>query len=286
MKKNSYFLVTLLISTLMANIAFSLEVILPITSNNISRDEYEISLLKLVLEKAGEPYEIKTSNYVFSQTRILTFLESGGGINLYWMGTSAELEEKLLPIRYPINRGLLGYRVFIIHKNHQEKFDNIQTLADLQKYQGAQGIGWSDNIILESAGLKQYQINYDNIFKMINAGNRIDYFSRGANEAWVEVEARKNIFPYLAIEKKILLVYPFCQFFFTSRSNQKLARVLEKGFQNAYNDGSFMQFFSNHPKIKSVLKQTDLNRRIRIEIPNPLLTKETAAIPAQYWHEK
>ena len=54
---------------------------------------------------------------------------------------------------------------------------------------------------------------YDSIFKMIDLGGRIDYFSRGVMEAFMEVEERKHQCPNLAVEKNVLLVYPFAMSF-------------------------------------------------------------------------
>lgn len=275
----------LLISLIVTNSAFAVEIKLPITSKYAERDAYKIGLLKLVLQKAKRKYKITISSTEYTQARILNALKKGDNkINLYWMGTSTKIEKDLLPIRFPIYRGLLGHRIFIINKGDQAKFDNVNILGDLQKYKGSQGIGWSDIEILEHSGLKQHTTKYESIFKMINRGGRIDYFSRGVSEAFVEVEARKDKLPNLAVEKKVLLVYPFAMFFFTNRSNKELARVLEDGFREAYKDGSFNKYFYNHPDIKKIFKEANIENRIRIEIPNPLLTPETIAIPNKYWH--
>lgn len=89
------------------------EIKLPITSQNNQRDTFQISLLKLVLEKAGADFKITFAPVVYSQARIIHELKTGSDkINLYWMGTSDELEKDLRPIRFPVYRGLLGYRAF------------------------------------------------------------------------------------------------------------------------------------------------------------------------------
>jgi len=89
-------------------------------------------------------------------------------INVMWFGTSAAYEKELLPIRFPLYRGILGHRVFIINQKSQVDFDKIKNLNDLQSMVGGQGIGWSDVDILEYSGLKQEQASYDNLFKMID----------------------------------------------------------------------------------------------------------------------
>lgn len=265
--------------------AIALEIKLPVTSQYAERDAYKIGLLKLVLEKTNVHYTITTAPVNYTQARIITSLKRGSDrINLYWMGTSSKIEKDLLPIRFPAYKGLLGYRIFIIHKNDQPKFNHVQTLVDLQNFRGIQGIGWADNEILEHSGLPQRVGSYESIFKMVNKGGRIDYFSRGVGEAFVEVGARHGKLTNLAVEKNVLLVYPFALFFFTSRKNQELANILEEGFRRAYQDGSFDQYFYSHPDIKKIFKQANLENRIRIDIPNPLLTAETASLPNHFWH--
>jgi hypothetical protein len=264
---------------------FAIEIKLPITSEYVERDAYQIGMLKLVLEKAGVEYKIRISPRKYSQKRIIVTLKKGSDkINLYWMGTSIKIEKELLPIRFPVYRGLLGHRVFVIHKDDQSRFDTVKSLSDLQKYKGGQGIGWSDIAVLEHSGLKQHQATYETLFKMINFGGRLDYFSRGIGEAFVEVDARKDKLPNLVVEQKILLVYPFAMFFFTSRTNKELAKILENGFRKAYEDGIFNKYFYSHPYIKKIFKQANMDNRVRIDIPNPLLTPETLSIPNKYWH--
>lgn len=244
---------------------------------------YQISLIKFLLNKANVQYELSSKNE-YSGARTLEELKSGKNINIYWMGTSEQMEKELIPIRYPLFRGLLGHRIFIINKNDQAKFNKIKTLQDLKKLKGAQGIGWSDIPILENAGLKQFATEYEHIFNMINAGGRVSYFSRGLNEAFSEVEARKSTHSNLAVEKKVVLVYPFAMFFFVSPQDKPLADALNKGFELAYADGSFEDFFYNNKVIKESLKNAALDKRIKLEIKNPFLTNETKNIDKKYWH--
>ena len=260
----------------------AISIVIPRTSTNVERDSYEMGLLKLILEKAGESYTLTRTSRIYTQSRVIKSLENNEKISIYWMGTSKELEKKLLPIRIPLAFGILGYRVFIIHKNQQSKFDKITTLSDLQKLKGAQGYGWSDNEILEYSGLKQHQNAYENIFKMVNHGNRIDYFSRGLNEAFGEVTSREGSLTNLTVEKKILLVYPFSKFFFISKENKKLEKLLTEGIEKIIEDKSFIKYFYNNEHIKKMFKNSNLKNRIRIDIPNPLLSEETKEALEKY----
>lgn len=258
----------------------------PLTSNNKERDSYQLDLIKFILNKMNVKYKIESTKQVFTQARIISELKHGNLINIYWMGTSAQLEKEFQAIKFPIYRGLLGHRIFIINKEDQKLFNTIKTLDDLQKFKGAQGIGWSDIAILESSGLEQHAAKYENIFNMINRGGRVSYFSRGLNEAFDEVESRKSNLSNLKVEDNIVLIYPFSMFLFLNKENKKLYTVLKTGFEKAYKDGSFQKFFYSHPKIAESIKKSNLKNRIKIEIPNPFLTPDTLNIENTYWHGK
>lgn len=261
--------------------AETLKVLVPRTSEEPDRNMYQLQLLNFILKKAGiKDYIIEETKQLYTQARIEKELKSGK-IDLYWMGTSEKFERELIPIYYPIYRGLLGYRVFIIHKASQKRFDKVRTLKDLQKFIGAQGIGWSDNAILEHAGLKQVQAKYENIFLLIEK-RRVDYFSRGITEAHREVLARRNKYKNITVENKILLVYPFAMFFFVSPKNKELAQILNRGFDNAYRDGSFNRWFYSIPYIKNALRVIKGRRTIYID--NPLLSERVKNLPAYRWH--
>lgn len=259
------------------------EIVLPKMTNYQERSNYPSELLAFVLDKAEYVYTFKLTPSLHTQARIAESLKLGR-VDVFWMGTSEEYESSLYAIPYPLYRGLLGYRIFVIHRGNQARFDQVRGLEDLQKLLGIQGIGWSDIEVLEYSGLHQDEAIYDNIFDMIHRG-RADYFPLGFQEAYVRMEARLPELPSLAIEKRILLVYPFAMFFFVNKENTELISAIELGFERAYQDGSILDFFYNHPDIKTAITRAQLDQRLRIDIPNPNLTKRTRNIPKRYWHE-
>jgi len=261
----------------------ALEIKLPVTSKYLSRDNFNIGLLKLLLSKIPGEHKISSTVLQYTQARIVKELQKGESINLYWMGTSPELERDLLPIYFPIYRGLLGHRVLIIHKNDKSRFDNITSLNGLRKYIGIQGIGWSDIKILENSNLMQKQAAYENIFSLMNRG-RYDYFSRGINEAYREVASRQSAMPNLYIDENILLVYPFAFYLFTNPGNEELAGLLTQAFNQAYDDGSFLDYFYQHSETLETFKLMNIKKRVRYEIANPFLTSQTKALADKYWH--
>ncbi|MCJ8339931.1 MAG: hypothetical protein MJK10_15800 [Pseudomonadales bacterium] len=276
-------IITLVALSLFNAPLYALEIKLPVTSKYLSRDNFNIGLLKLLLSKIPGEHKISSTVLQYTQARVVKELKKGESINLYWMGTSPELERDLLPVYFPIYRGLLGHRVLIIHKNDKSSFDHITSLDDLSNYVGVQGIGWSDIKILEHAKLKQKQAVYENIFSLMNRG-RYDYFSRGINEAYREVASRQSAMPNLYIDENILLVYPFAFYLFTNPENEELARLLTQAFNQAYDDGSFLDYFYKHSETLETFKLMNIKKRVRYDIANPFLTSRTKAIAARYWH--
>ena len=51
----------------------------------------------------------------------------------------------LIAVPIPLFRGLEGLRLSFIHADAQEKFNQVNTLADLKKLKAAQQVGWADN---------------------------------------------------------------------------------------------------------------------------------------------
>ena len=279
-KTGSYFLlpILLIISINSSWAAISVKV------SDTRENNFYMEVLSWVLEKSGKEFKIISKKYPVSSQKRKIFLLKNGEIDILYAGTSKQLEKELLPIRFPIMRGLVGRRLFIIHKNYQVDYNLIMTLKDLKKHTGVQGIGWGDKEVLEASGLKQVEKLYDDIFRNINAGSRY-YFPRGMTEVFSEFIDKKQKLPNLDIEKRIVLVYKTAVFFFVNPSNIELANIVKTGFSKAYEDGGYYRFFYNHPLIKSSIEQANLQKRIKIEIPNPFLSSDTEAIPKQYWHQ-
>jgi len=246
------------------------------------RDQFPLAVLDLALKKMNVDFTVKPASEVMERTRAIASLQAGEGVNIMWSSMGAEMEKNLRPIRIPIHRGLIGHRLFIINKNRQADFSKITTLNDLKKFTAGQGLGWADIKILENVGLKVDANKYDLLFKQIEAGN-IDYFPRGANEAFAEVAAHQSTEPSLAVESHILVVYPSDQIFYFAKANEELASIVEKGLLAAYEDGSYMKLFIGTPSIQQTMKDGAFDKRVRIDIPNPLLSDEDKAIPAKYW---
>jgi len=240
------------------------------------------AVLDLAMREAHADYTIRSSSDVMQRERALRELAAGRSINLAWVSMSASDEARLRPVRIPIYRGLIGYRVLLIRKDRQAEFDKIDSLDQLKALTGGQGFGWVDTGILRDAGLHVETSTYDSLFPMTEAG-RIDYFPRGVVEAWTELAARGAANPDLVVERHLLLAYRSDFIFYTSKYDDALARTIETGLRAAYRDGSYQRLFDSQPVIQSALERAELAHRTVIHLDNHYLSDADRNIPSEYW---
>lgn len=248
------------------------------------RWNYARTLVELALQHSGRDYVLKPTEEEMTQARTARELELGH-IQFIWAGTSADYEQRFQAIRIPVLRGLDGYRICIINPARQDAFKAVTSLDAFKNVTIGQDPGWSDVSILEAAGFQLVTAPYENLFSMVER-DRVDCFLRGAHEVIGDVAKRKAEHPDLAVESDVMLVYPFTSFFFVNKNDTVLAEALETGLKKAYEDGSFMEHFNNHPAIKAIFDEAHIEQRRRFDIPNPLLTEATKAIPDLYWHRR
>jgi Bacterial extracellular solute-binding proteins, family 3 len=243
--------------------------------------KYSFNLLKLALSYSNTQYEVQEgSDPTKTFARVIEDLKAND-IDVIWTTSDKDREAEFLPIRIPLYKGMFGYRIFIIKKGNQVKFDSVRTLEDLKKISMGQGRNWADTKVLEENGLRVVKVNkYPSLFYMID-GDRMDAFPRGIHEPWDELDAHKDL--DLAIENNILLVYKIPFYFFVAKGNTKLAAQIEAGLNKAIADGSFDKLFYANPGVQKVLKSANLKNRRIINLTNSTLPVETPVDRAELW---
>lgn len=242
---------------------------------------YAMQMLKLSLSKIESTYSVQTQTSNDStQARNIEDV-AAGRLDILWAATNQDMEDKLLPIRIPLYKGLLGHRVFIIRPDSQARFDRVQTYEDLKQFTLGQGTTWADSDILAHNGLTVVRANkYQSLFYTVDGG-RFDAFPRGVQEPWQEIIDHPTL--NLAAEKRIMLVYRMPFYLFTGKHNAQLAEDLERGFNRAIADGSFDKVFFNDPMVKDVLEKANLEQRLVFELDNPTLPKATPIDRPELW---
>lgn len=242
-----------------------------------------MEIMRTALEKTtGEfgPFELEASSEKMNEERTLSELKNGKVVNIAWSSTSSEKEQDLLPIRIPLRKGILGYRVALIQADKQAEIDKITTLAELKKLTIGQGTGWGDVKLYESNGFQVSTAKYDDLFKMTATG-RFDLFPRGISEAFPEQERNVKANPNLVVEKNILIYYPWPYYFFFNKNDTALQKRLEAGIRKMIKDGSFDAIFKKYNG--KAIAQANLKGRKIFRIKNNLLPKETPFDDPSLW---
>ena len=213
-------------------------------------------------------------------------VESGGGkVNIISRATSLDLERRLRPIRIPLDKGLLGARIFLIMPKTQLRLEKVKTLDDLRQFSIGQSSSWTDVQILKSAGFSLVLSDtYSPLFSMLGAG-RFDLFSRGAVEIGSEWRQHRKAVPGLMIEKRFVLYYPMPRYFFVPRTpeGERMAERIEDGLQRLRKSGEFERRYQAWKKM--VLKDTQLAGRIVFRLSNPELSPETPLADKYWWDD-
>lgn len=251
------------------------------------RNDYMIELLKLALiateaDFGGWSISYNIDNDNNTQSRNVNMLANGSHtLNLIWVMTDRNKESLLKPVRIPVYRGLIGYRVCLLPKGHGEMLKDIRTPAQFAatNITIGQGHDWPDTKILSSNGFNvTTSPNYDSLFKMLKMG-RFDCFLRGLNEVYTELSLREG----LELDYHLAIYYPSPAYFFVNRANIPLHNRLKKGLETTIQDGSFNRLFKRYYD-EAILK-TRLNSRHIIYLNNPLLSDETPVGNEALWYK-
>ncbi len=226
-------------------------------------DAYILTLLRLALENSGHPFELNAVKRPgFGETRSENFLQMRE-YNLHWLNTNPHREKLLRPIRVPLFRGLIGWRLALVKQGDERQFEHTYNLTHLSRFKAGQGHNWPDNPILRRNGIPlQLSASWEGLFKMLDQG-RIDYFPRSVIEIWDEQSL--PLAGGLTVEPNIVLHYRAAYYFFTRRDSPELATALENGLYAAIANGDFERTFNQFYGRAIQRSQLDTRRIIALE---------------------
>ncbi len=240
--------------------------------------DYALELLQLALKKAGGKHTVALTPMRMMQDRAL--LEIGldhGEVDIMATMTSRERESKLLPVRIPITKGLIGWRVAVLTASRAHQFDRIGSLADLQRFRAVQGHDWPDLAILRHNGLQTHSVSsHESLFNTLASG-RVDYLPLSLIEAQSAIKGRRG----LVIDPNIVIHYPAAIYFFVNPRNRALAQEVQRGLEASIADGSFDKLYFHH--FAGAIKQARLSERRIIELNNPSLPDATPLERKHLW---
>ncbi len=248
--------------------------------------EYRWKLLELALTHTNDiakPLQLAPFTENVTQNRGLSLLESGA-IDVIALGTNAEREAQLLPVKIDILRGIVGFRLLVIRAADQKRITQMDDVSLRKQLIFGLNSQWADLPIMRANGFSVItSSDYENLFVML-AANRFDAFPRGLNEARRELDERKQNYPQLAIEKSRALYFPYPVYFWVNKNNVALAKRIELGLNRSLADGSFRKLFESYhaAEIAAIKKE----KRKVILLDNTILPAGNAKPDTSWWWPK
>jgi len=245
---------------------------------NAGGHPYAIELLQLALSKSGITIDSQPVEHIPSQTRAIRLLGAKDGIDIVWKVTNSESEKQAKAILIPIVKGLLGYRIPLVHINNKELFKDVRHSRELQRFIFGLREDWPDAAIFQSNELKT------------------STYGQGADPLHMLATARFDALPYeifevtqprdknLVNDQYIAIHYPSAVYFFVANDNVKLHDKIKYGLEIAIADGSFDELFYHH--FAYAIAQANLKHRRIIELKNQLLPLSAPLNSEHYWLDK
>lgn len=241
---------------------------------------YLTEVLGLAIARSGRHDRIDEAAASMVQSRVMRDMtDAGGQVDVMWAMTDVERERRLLPVRIPLDLGLIGYRLCLVRRADAERWSALRELAELRAAVAGQGHDWPDVEILRANGLKvSTSSRFEALFDMLRLG-RIDYFPRSVIE--IDEELDSPLAHDLVIEPHLLLRYPAAAYLFVRPSRPQLAEDLRRGLEAAVADGSFRRLFQQH--FGALITRHRLGARHPLLLHNPLLPRATPLNRAELW---
>jgi len=267
-------LIGLLMWAAMTGSALAVDRVKPLKAKDyIVRNRYPFELLDEVLKRTAPewgPYVEEPFTEPISVARAHQEALKGDVVNILVSDVGQKiLDEGMIPVPFPIDKGLLGYRVALIDARNQEKSAAVDNIEQLRSLRVGQGSHWGDVRILEHNRVPVQTANtYESLFPMLLTG-RFDLFPRSAIEVALELAEYGPLFPNLALDQHLLIRYPYAQCFYVSKSEPQLAARLAAGLTRMAKDGSFDALFDKY--FAKSLRELRLDQRVVIDLDNPFL---------------
>lgn len=254
---------------------------------NDPRTVYKLSIIETALRKTVPsygPYRIDTIALKsrVNNTRAQEMLRTGDVINAYVALASKQWESAATPVRIPIRRGIVAYRLLLVNKDQLSQFERVKTFEDLKRLKVGLQVGWTTTKVMEADGFNIVSgTKFDSLFHMLD-GNRFDYLPQGINEVFANLNKHTPALN-LAVEPRLALRIPAPTYIFVSKNDQRLAERLEAGLELMVADGTLQKMFRD--RFAAAIEQAELGNRLIIDVPNKLLPEATPLDRKELWFD-
>ncbi|WP_343635672.1 hypothetical protein [Roseateles sp.] len=242
--------------------------------------DYFISLLHAALQRSGTRYAlIQTQSEMVQSRALLEMASNEPGIDVFWTMTDPQREQTLLPVRVPLDRGLIGWRLCLMRAAERDRLGAVRDLRGLATLIAGQMHDWPDTAVLRANGLPvQVSTHYQGLFQMLSQG-RFDYFPRSIFE--IDAELASFADQDLVIDPHLLLYYPAALYMFVRPGRPRLAADLARGMEALVVDGTFERL--SRQLFGDLVRRHRIDQRRVLRLRNPLLPPATPLDRKALW---
>lgn len=232
------------------------------------RQDFSLDVLQAILKPFSKKYDLKESAYPAQQDRALLLLNDKE-LDIVWTGSSMHREEHYRAIRIPIQKGLLGWRLFLVNQDRQDLLAKVHTPQQLRLFSVGLGGGWPDVALFSDNGFVVHTTtSYEALFRMLQK-RRFDLFPRSVLEIWDELKNYEAL--DIAIEPRVAVHYPYANFFFVHKDDELLAQDIEIGFKKLIATGQYEVMFQK--AYGDLLNKANLENRQLMSLSNGFFRK-------------
>ncbi len=258
------------------------EVIVHKAEENLRGDDhYPLELLRAAMYVTQDKYgaiDVRRSHYPMSRLRTVREMNNGNTVNVMVTPPALEWDSKTIRVQFPIARGFLSYRLFLIKEKFLPQLHAVETLDDLKAIPTGSGTHWSLTRVFTQGGFNTVLGVGDNSLVDMLKNERFITFSRGLNEIFTEYDKLKPKIPDIAIDTKFLLYTHMPTYLYVSPKHPELAKRIKEGLIILHESGEIDAIFESYHG--ESLRRANLKGRTVIRIPNPNIS------PEDYEHDK
>lgn len=241
-----------------------------------------VNALDLTKPKYGE-YNIDIKKYYMNSDRSFVELTTGKNINVYFAFTQENMERTAIPIRIPVRRGIVNYRLLLIKRGTEKIFANVNTIDDLKEIQVGVDTAWATHKTLTHHDFNIVPVaDYDSMFNML-ARKRFKYIPRSVSEIYSEIDRHSDDFYDFVVEPSLVLYIPSATYVFVSREAPRIADRLKEGLEMMLENGDLLKIFNRF--FLDSIEKANIRKRKIIYIDNPHLPSSVPVSNKSLWFD-
>ncbi|MEP0356766.1 hypothetical protein [Paraglaciecola sp.] len=247
------------------------------------KDEVIYRALEATTPEFG-PFTFETVDVDMTPGRAFSSMKTGELINTYVAPANRLWDRSTIPIKIPIRKGLLSYRLLLINQLDLPKFEKVKTLDDLNHLTAGLQKNWATTKVFNDSNINMtVSHTFEGLFLMLEK-QRFNYIPRAIYEVFDELNNRKSQLKNIIVEPNLALHIPMATFVYVSKDYPEIAKRIEAGLKKMVANGELQAILNKY--YAEDIDRANLETRRIIEIKNPYFDEENQSIieDKDLWH--